>query len=466
MKKKILLLVILLVPFLVYAKEEISYEWMKENSNGFLFLGEEDNQYLVYDEPNNGPRITYYQPNGKKVSSEYVAPKEDFELIQKINEHNSRGFYINKVDDQVIPLDVYDSEIGIYNEETDEYEYINYLDLSSEDQKKYTGKYHLLYELMAERTPDINYEFDVKDDCIVVYKTVYANTIKNYIEVYDLNENELLSKKISNNSIIVADANEYGIYTLEAYYDDGDIVAELTKYDLNGKEEYTKDLTDLIDEDIDFDYDNYNNLILSSLDVVNNGFIVSVSDSCLILDPVASSDVETTNSYFHTSHNPCNITETVDLHDQFAFTVLNTSGTQAVQGSDNLSIIPDRIGGFRTKPVALIKFRIDYEITTKTEGKGTVKVLSRSEAGNGVTFEVIPKEGYVLSVVKVTDANGNVIEFTDYKFTMPSSDVLIEAVFVPENPYTADIAIVALLLVAIAGGILLLVGRKNLKWLK
>ena len=448
MKKKILLLILLLVPFLVSAKEEISYELTKENSNGFLFLGEEDNQYLVYDVPNNGPRVTYYQPNGKKVSSEYVEPKEDFELMQKINEHNSRGSYINKVDDQVVELEVYKSAIGLYNEEKDAYEIVNYLDLSAKDQKKYTGKYHLLYELMAEKTPDIKYKFDVKDDCIVVYKTVYANNIRRYIEVYDFEENKLLSKKMLNDSYVVADANEYGIYVLEAYYDNK-VIEELTKYDLKGKEEYTKDLTDLLDED--FDYNNlYNlyNLYPSALDIVNNGFIVSVSDNNCVTKEKRKLEI---------GYDPCLpvIRDRIDVNPIDLDPILE-------KGKESLKhpLAPGKIF-----PIALIKFDIDYEITTKTEGNGTVKVLSRSEAGNGVTFEVTPQEGYVLSVVKVTDANGNVIEFTDYKFTMPSSDVLIEAVFVPENPYTADIAIAGIVLVAIVFGVVALKYYKKTKWM-
>ena len=98
-------------------------------------------------------------------------------------------------------------------------------------------------------------------------------------------------------------------------------------------------------------------------------------------------------------------------------------------------------------------YTLEYNIDTKTNGNGEVKAIHNSKAGAGITFEVIPKEGYVLSEVKVIDSLGNVITFTDYKFTMPSSDVTIEAVFVPANPNTKDeilIAIVILLVSLIA----------------
>ncbi len=439
MKKKILLLIMLLVPFLVSAKEEINYEWMKENSNGFFFLGEEDNQYLVFDVPNNGPRITYYQPNGKKVSSRYLDfdDEEDRKIMIRFKSSLSgRETFYNEVDGEEIILEPYYMELGLYNEETDAYEHVNYLDLSSKDQIKYTGKYHVLFELMAENDGNTEYTFQEKKNCFVVYKTVFANSIRRYIEVYDFEENKLLSKKISNDGVIIADINEYGMYVLEAYYgEDGEI--ELTKYDLKGKEEYTKDITDLLEENVDLDYDSYYSLVPSALDVVNNGLIISISDNRCVIEK------ETKSGY-----NPCLPPE--------AF----------IRGVDTTDLlIKDVASPKNNLPIALIKLDIDYEITTKVEGKGTVTAIGRSEANGLVTFKVEPQQGYVLSVVKVTDANGNIIEFRDYTFTMPSSDVLIEAVFVPENPYTADIAIAGIVLVAIVFGVVALKYYKKAKWM-
>ncbi len=83
-----------------------------------------------------------------------------------------------------------------------------------------------------------------------------------------------------------------------------------------------------------------------------------------------------------------------------------------------------------------------YNISTKTDGRGEIKVSqNNADVGEGITFEIIPEEGYVLGEVKVTDSEGNVVTFTDYKFTMPSADVLIEAVFIKDskNPNTNDI---------------------------
>ena len=78
-----------------------------------------------------------------------------------------------------------------------------------------------------------------------------------------------------------------------------------------------------------------------------------------------------------------------------------------------------------------------YEIITKTDGNGTINVTKSSAySGDAVEFTIIPKKGYVLGEVKVTDADGNVVTFTDYKFTMPNSNVTIEVIFNVENPET------------------------------
>ncbi len=99
--------------------------------------------------------------------------------------------------------------------------------------------------------------------------------------------------------------------------------------------------------------------------------------------------------------------------------------------------------GAGIRPVVTIPAYLIYNIETKTDGNGTVEA-DHVEAENGteVKFTVTPKEGYVLGEVKVTDKNGNVVIFTDYTFTMPNADVIIEATFVPipkeDNPNTVD----------------------------
>ena len=110
-------------------------------------------------------------------------------------------------------------------------------------------------------------------------------------------------------------------------------------------------------------------------------------------------------------------------------------------------------------------YYIPLNISTKVEGKGKIEVVESARNGEQVTFKITPEEGYVLGVVKVTDADGNVLTFTSNTFTMPSSDVTIEATFVLENPNTADIKIILLSIVLIVGSVIGFINLKKVKWL-
>ena len=90
--------------------------------------------------------------------------------------------------------------------------------------------------------------------------------------------------------------------------------------------------------------------------------------------------------------------------------------------------------------VVIANDSIIYKVNIKTNGHGSV-VASKTSANKGteITFVITPDEGYVLGSVKVTDGLGNIIYFTDNKFTMPNADVLIEVTFVPKSPETSTL---------------------------
>jgi len=100
--------------------------------------------------------------------------------------------------------------------------------------------------------------------------------------------------------------------------------------------------------------------------------------------------------------------------------------------------------GAGLRPVVTLPVsNLEYNVKTKTDGHGKIKVEKvKASGGEKIKFTVEPNEGYVLSKVKVTDALGNVVVFNDYTFTMPNANVLIEATFVKRNPETADINLI------------------------
>ena len=110
-----------------------------------------------------------------------------------------------------------------------------------------------------------------------------------------------------------------------------------------------------------------------------------------------------------------------------------------------------------------------YNVKTKTDGNGTIESTHiEAEKGEVIKFTITPNEGYVLSEVRVTDEEGNIITFTENTFTMPEANVIIEATFIVENSDTSTMSIfISCCLLIIFVGIYLTVKYLNeLKWMK
>lgn len=109
----------------------------------------------------------------------------------------------------------------------------------------------------------------------------------------------------------------------------------------------------------------------------------------------------------------------------------------------------------------VLYFDIIHEVITKTDGNGTITATKvNAYWGEAVEFTITPNEGFVLSEVRVTDANGNVVTFTDNKFTMPNADVTIEATFSVKNPETYAFIGIALFALFV-GGAMFIINKNN-----
>ena len=144
---------------------------------------------------------------------------------------------------------------------------------------------------------------------------------------------------------------------------------------------------------------------------------------------------------------------------------ISNEGLLCALGRGECVALPYPIGN-GLRPLVTIKTSdIEFKIETKTDGHGTVKAEKESaKEGEVIKITVIPDEGYTLGVIKVTDGNGKVVYFTDYSFTMPNTNVLIEATFVKEkeNPETKDVAISLLFIVFILSTGIVLYNKKRL----
>jgi len=98
---------------------------------------------------------------------------------------------------------------------------------------------------------------------------------------------------------------------------------------------------------------------------------------------------------------------------------------------------------------------------------GTISVSESNKAFDKVKIDVVPNSGFELEKIIVTDKENNIIEIKSNEFTMPTSDVSIEALYVAkvDNPDTADYIFVIVCISALAM-LLLTKTHKKLEWLK
>lgn len=113
---------------------------------------------------------------------------------------------------------------------------------------------------------------------------------------------------------------------------------------------------------------------------------------------------------------------------------LDSNGLYLENSKHHIKIYSLERGGYES--IFKIKFNLQlveqnlYNTETKTDGNGEVSI-SQDKAAEGEKIEIVvtPKEGYTLSVIKVIDENGNLIEVSNNSFIMPASDVQIEVIF-------------------------------------
>ena len=448
MKKKLLLLILLLIPFIVNAKESLTIDWIKEDNEAELtFLSETDGyyNYVYYDE---------YDNNVVKYAIDKESNEGSFNILDfsKLNEKEAK-----------IAYGVRDSRILVLNPEKEYYLYTfenkvlegtttgvqnngTYIyDLTDEEAHEYFGEYYFIYTELknhedwrienAENTHGIDYldnyygvhYFDKEENMCnsILYTKAGEKVIEKEFEcpniAYELERFQGMHFAATNDNIYLLSQDEnFKLY--------------LTKYDLNGQKISEQELKEL-----------YKNLpqrkyFVGGINFVDSGIIIDLQVRKKIINSAAGN---------------------------------NTSIKPTYLINQNQKLLPKFMQYQRPYYHTIIfKYSNSYNINTKVAGQGKIKVDTTTAAsGEGVTFTVEPEEGYVLSAVKVTDANGNVIEFHDYTFTMPSADVTIEAVFELEhkdetqNPLTIDTILIVLPTLLIIGVIVGLMYKK-VSWLK
>ncbi len=481
MKKKLLFLLLLLVPFLVFAKEEFSYGWDFEQNNTLLYGTEIDSEYYFVKPTFPGLSVQVYNNKGKYLKTissedyntydEVVKDYPQYPIIYSKMAGKYEGIYYSLDSEKSISYSPGSSYIYECprDEECTELEIDS---LSDAEIKSYLGNYYFIYDL-AKNSNSLIRGYISGDYYIIIRKSKLSTY---YLDIYNKDEKRIISKKYNNNTERPAgDINQNGIYITNVSYNHEKISAtyEITKYDLNGKELYTEDITNLIKDNSGYDdEDLYYNYIIS-LDLVKNGVVLTLSTNYVnseIQQCIIEQSLPELDGGDETISPSSQEGKTNDIYEFCEESVKNPLQSVIPYGINSFGFQPGESTELtpeeHIKHTIIIKLNMDYAIETKVvEGKGTIKAIGRSASGEGIVFEVVPEKGYVLSEVKVTDANGNVITFTDYKFTMPSADVLIEAKFIPENPNTLDAVLISIPFIIISGIAVLFIFKK-VSWLK
>ena len=442
MKKILIVLFILLIPITVKAADyeldfqspliHTNYTGNQFYKNGYLFV---DSSY----EYQSSTMINYYGADGNliklKIFDNYTtyAVKIDNDYIYLLGYLNSRKTFY-KIDENL--------EI-IAEFEVDEYDELRHSDFNDdfiiEDNKIIAMVYY--YETGESKVFKMDIDFQN-------YRLEEMNQ-NNYPEliIYNkLNEDE---EKFNTNVIKVGDYF-YALYRIRIYNEaDGiyHMIPHIAKYNSNYELLWDKEYEDYygLDKLLSFNDDIYLLSYDQSQFIENSteksGLLKMDKDGNILGKVIPDTSIDGV---------------AIDKDN-----ILVSSGTYRYCLDANVFEIPDECMSSIYHKV----YSLEYKIETKTDGNGEIKAIQNSKPGVGITFEVIPKKGYVLSEVKVTDSEGNTVTFTDNKFTMPSSDVTIEAVFVPANPNTKDlinICIIVFIISAVAYILSSTIKRKKL----
>lgn len=141
---------------------------------------------------------------------------------------------------------------------------------------------------------------------------------------------------------------------------------------------------------------------------------------------------------------------------------ISNEGLLCALGRGECSYLPYPIGNGVRPLVTIPKSSLKYNIYTKTNGKGTIEVVSSAYGEDKISFKITSEKGYVLSKLVITTDSGEKIEFSkgenitdsngvisidNNEFTMPYEHVTIEAQWKVENPETGNFMLYTLIVI-------------------
>ena len=341
------------------------------------------------------------------------------------------------------------------------------------DELTYAGE--VLKKTQTDTYVNINYSYWSMTP-YVLNKNMYPNS-KGMLNMYTFTYSAGIRPMISVRSSAListgdgSNDNPYGV-TVEKKYR---VIVD-DDFTTSNKEEaeYNEDVSLSNTERTGLKFVNYNftDLDGNEIDIAVNGGKISMP----------SQDIKVTSNYrvlkdfydLTTDSNDVEITETSVEEDQEASFKVNAprgykiSSLKLFDELDNeLDItISETDGNYKfTMPNKNVVIKVEFEELDKHVVDGDVENLSEDfyYADDKVEFKIIDKHGYEVSKIYVTDKDGNIIDVEIeenngvYSFVMPDFDakIKVEYRYIYNNPQTADLTDVYLLLFVISLGSLL-----------
>ena len=387
----LILLVVCFLPVMVNAEAQYELDWQ---NNGQHFLYEKDGLYYfigdaygslenikiyAYDEAGQLElEFNLYDPN-VMTEDDFYASKEYNALVPFWRYEDNYDYIYDEENKKFYEISYYDEYIYVYDFVTGEN-----IDISfSEDED-------LTREILGERYDVYNHlkghDFDIlRIDIFDNVNAVYYWDEENQIQVYVMDKNQnLLLEYNSGLYRYVMYENDGVLYfpEYEEKYDSGVRSDKISTYRLDG----TKIGTFVVENAL-FDYEEYNycgRYDIVRLDVKNNKIILSYQfESC-----PTRKQMNSVEDYVKT-----------EISHPYHFT---------------------------------LKYSLEYDVETVTSSNGELSYETKvDEDGKSyVELKVVPKDGYSVEKIIVTDSNGNIIEVVNNKFYMPMNDVKIEVKYV------------------------------------
>lgn len=459
MKKILLFLILLLIPCIVMADEEV---FVETTSNKV------DDNFITFEKYKDG-YVTAYD----------IYENNTFAILLKTS--NNKGEVIKSVD---VGTTTYPIQIIVNNDDIYLFRYYNgrscVLELYNENLEKqndieiencsplFSAYVEVAFEAYA--VIDNGYLYYYDDDGTV-------GKIKNDLSSYErinMSEEEIkellpaayYNKKIkdslpSTSQIIYLDYNDD--YIVANIIDQNDNCPENSEDLCNGQDVriYDKDLNVV---------KNFNIIEKPDVNLQREALAVRIVQNYLLVSYISigerqvylpGENIPPFKGFIEVYDLDWNLVQTIEK-EIYIPVIIKKTGT----GFMTSSIRPTYYNDDDTPIGELTYYSIKPSIETPTIDHGRIIVPSNALAGETVTIEVKPDKGYTLGELIVMDANGNKLPVTNNTFVMGTSKVTVSALFVPENPNTGNLYVILICLIAAISGIVLITQKKKLDFLK